>query len=243
MHSAQAGHKSAAKSGRRAAGQDPVKRNQILDGAKRCFLGFGFALTSMSQITAEAGVSKGTIYVYFADKEGLFKALIEREKSAVMSAARHKLEEGGTVAVVLQRFGVYVAARMTSEEIVRAQRMVLGVIEQMPEIAKIFYGGDTFSAHLLLKEYFDDKVAAGELVIADTDLAARQFLDLSMASNFKRRLFGNLPDPLPLERIESLVATAVEMFLTFYDPHHIRAADRASENTRDQRSASESASG
>jgi hypothetical protein len=55
--------------GRTAAGQDPAKRDQILDGAKRCFLRLGFENASMNEITAEAGVSKGTIYVYFQNKE------------------------------------------------------------------------------------------------------------------------------------------------------------------------------
>lgn len=220
MRSAQADSQACPKGGRRAAGEDPVKRNQIIDGAKRCFLSVGFAHASMNQITAEAGVSKGTIYVYFADKEGLFKALIEREKSAVMSAAQETLDQGGTVTEVLMRFGTYVSTRMTSEEVVRAQRMVLGVIEQMPEIARTFYGGDTFSAHRVLAKYFDAKVASGELVIADTDLAARQFLDLSMASNFKRRLFGNLQEPMTAAEIHHIVSSAVGMFMAYYGPQN-----------------------
>lgn len=218
MHSAQADTKAGPKGRRRVAGEDPAKRNQILDGARRCFLSVGFAHASMNQITAEAGVSKGTIYVYFADKEGLFKALIEREKSKGMSAAQETLDKGGTIPEVLHRFGTSISTRMTSDEMVRAQRMVLGVIEQMPEIAQIFYGGDTFSAHRILARYLDTKTASGELVIANTDLAARQFLDLSMASNFKRRLFGNLPEPMPASEIESIVSSAVTMFLAVYGP-------------------------
>ena len=224
MRSAHADAKASLGSRRRAAGEDPAKRNQILDGAKRCFLSVGFANASMNQITAEAGVSKGTIYVYFADKEGLFKALIEREKSAVLSGAQDALDQGGSVTDVLLRFGTYVSTRMTAEEVVRAQRMVLGVIEQMPEIARTFYGGDTFSAHRVLAHYFDTKVASGDLVIADTDLAARQFLDLSMASNFKRRLFGNLLEPMSATEINHIVTSAVGMFLAYYGPQHANRA-------------------
>ena len=178
---------------RRVAGQDPVKRTQILDGAKRCFMSLGFEAASMNEITAEAGVSKGTLYVYFEDKEDLFKGLIDREKSAVMAAAKEQLEKGTSTADALYRFGIYVTTRLTSEEVIRAQRMVLGVAERMPEIATRFFGDNSFSAHLTLKAFLDPKVAAGELVIEDVDLAARQFLELSMASCFKRRLFGNLP--------------------------------------------------
>lgn len=201
---------------RRVAGQDPVKRTQILDGAKRCFMSLGFEAASMNEITAEAGVSKGTLYVYFEDKEDLFKGLIDREKSAVMAAAKEQLEKGTSTADALYRFGTYVTTRMTSEEVIRAQRMVLGVAERMPEIATRFFGDNSFSAHLTLKAFLDPKVAAGELVIEDVDLAARQFLELSMASCFKRRLFGNLPKPLPAKDIARVVTIAVDMFMSYY---------------------------
>lgn len=208
--------KADARQRRRVAGQDPVKRAQILDGAKRCFMSLGFEAASMNEITAEAGVSKGTLYVYFEDKADLFKGLIDREKSAVMAAARQELEKGRSTADALHRFGVYVTTRMTSEEVIRAQRMVLGVAERMPEIATRFFGDNSFSAHLTLKDFLEPKVEAGELIIEDLDLASRQFLELSMASCFKRRLFGNLPKPLPAKEIDHVVTAAVDMFLTYY---------------------------
>ena len=49
---------------RLAAGQDPIKRRQILEGAQLVFMRMGFDAASMNDITREAGVSKGTIYVY-----------------------------------------------------------------------------------------------------------------------------------------------------------------------------------
>jgi AcrR family transcriptional regulator len=210
--------KTAARRARKVAGQDPAKRSQILDGAKRCFLSVGFEAASMNEITTESGVSKGTLYVYFQDKEDLFKALIDREKSAVMSAAQHKLAEGGTVPEALQRFGAYVTARLTSEEVIRAQRMVLGVAERMPEIAGRFFSGDSFSAHHILQAWLDERVAAGEMRIEDTDLASRQFLELAMASIYKRRLFGNLPKPVPEKEIQRVVASGVAIFMKAYGP-------------------------
>ena len=99
---------------------------------------------------------------------------------------------------------------------IRAQRMVLGVAERMPEIATRFFSGDSFSAHHILQDWLDDRVAAGELSIEDTDLASRQFLELSMASIYKRRLFGNLPKPVPQKEIDRVVDSAVALFMGFY---------------------------
>ena len=68
--------------GRSAAGEDPVKRGQILEGARRIFVAVGFDAASMNDITREAGVSKSTLYVYFRSKEELFTALIAETRDA-----------------------------------------------------------------------------------------------------------------------------------------------------------------
>jgi AcrR family transcriptional regulator len=51
---------------------DSAKRQQILDGARRCFLAQGFDGSSMNDIVLAAGVSKGTVYAYFPSKEKRF---------------------------------------------------------------------------------------------------------------------------------------------------------------------------
>ncbi|MEO5805491.1 TetR/AcrR family transcriptional regulator [Devosia sp.] len=202
--------------GRTPAGQDPVKRDQILDGAKRCFMTLGFEAASMNEITKEAGVSKGTIYVYFENKEELFTALVDRERGILLDNAHHELEEGTSVADSLQRFGVSITTHLTSDKVMKAQRMVLGVYERMPQIALRFMGPDPFSAIAILQRYLVEKVASGALQIDDTELAARQFIELSMANTFKRRLFGNMPKEAPRADIERTVAIGVAMFLKFY---------------------------
>jgi len=59
------------------------RRRQILDASIDCFAREGFHRTSMSHIIAEAGVSTGTIYLYFTSKEEIVEAIAEE---------RHALE-------------------------------------------------------------------------------------------------------------------------------------------------------
>src|SRR5437879_2940003 len=54
-----------------------LRRSHIMRAALRCFARSGFYATTMDDIAAEAGVSKGAPYVYFASKEALFRALHE----------------------------------------------------------------------------------------------------------------------------------------------------------------------
>src|SRR5712692_2009465 len=58
---------------------DSAKRRQIIEGARIVFRVLGFDAASMGEIAKAAGVSKGTLYVYFKDKDELFQAIVQKE--------------------------------------------------------------------------------------------------------------------------------------------------------------------
>lgn len=202
--------------GKRNAGQNPAKREQILDGAKRCFLAEGFEAASMNEITTHAGVSKGTIYVYFQNKEDLFAALIDRERGRLLASAETELDPGKPVGEALRAFGIALATHLTADETIRSQRMVLGIIERMPRVATRFFAQDQTSAVTILCRFFEQKEAEGVLRIADRDLAASQFLALCNSWLHKSRLFGNRAKPWEGADIARVVDGAVAMFLRAY---------------------------
>src|SRR5438874_13380525 len=59
------------------------RRAQILEAAIVCFAKRGFHQTSMHDISAEAGISVGLIYRYFANKEAVIAAMADRHKSEI----------------------------------------------------------------------------------------------------------------------------------------------------------------
>src|SRR5947199_1775410 len=59
------------------------RRSQILEAAIVCFAKHGFHQTSMHDISAEAGISVGLIYRYFANKEAVIAAMAERHKNEI----------------------------------------------------------------------------------------------------------------------------------------------------------------
>src|SRR4051794_10701515 len=52
---------------------------EILAAALDCFAERGFAATRVEDVAARAGVTKGTVYLYFQTKEDLFKALVRQQ--------------------------------------------------------------------------------------------------------------------------------------------------------------------
>lgn len=201
---------------RRIAGTDPDKRRQILDGALHIFTSRGFDAASMSDIAAAANVSKGTLYVYFEDKEHLFVALIQREREAQKRGALEALNEDSDPVRALTRFGLCIVRMINGDLAVSAHRVVIGVAERMPELGRGFYENGPMLGSKLIAGYLDRMVAEGKLAIDDTYLAAVQFLDLCQSTLTRPRLFNAVRTPPSDEEISHVVGEAVAMFMARY---------------------------
>src|SRR3974390_1027684 len=84
------------------ANNHSATRKHILQFALKHFSRNGYAAASVRQIVDEAGVSKPALYYYFADKAGLFQALVDQahdERYRLMQAAA---DRGGTLAEKLE---------------------------------------------------------------------------------------------------------------------------------------------
>lgn len=201
---------------RRVAGADPDKRHQILEGAHAVFTARGFDAASMSDIAAAANVSKGTLYVYFEDKEHLFVALIEREREKQKQGMYEALAEDPDLAHALLSFGERLVKLLTGEFALSAHRIVLGVAERMPEIGREFYERGPMQGAQRLADFLARRVALGELEIEDTALAAAQFIDLCQSTLMRPRLFNAERKPPAEAEVKRVVGAAVAMFLAQY---------------------------
>lgn len=202
--------------GRPAAGQDPVKRDQIIDGARRVFIDKGFEAASMNDITREAGVSKGTIYVYFANKEELFEALIEEERSTIFKNMYDVLDQVGDLRATLVKFGKVLSAKITSAKVIQAQRTVVGAADRIPELGTRFYERGPKRGHDKVVIFLNAAIARGLLNIPDVDLAAYQFTELCLAGLFRQCIFNYRTKAPSSAEIEHIVSSGVDMFLRFY---------------------------
>lgn len=196
---------------------DPRKRRQILDGASKVFHANGFDAASMNDIARVAGVSKGTLYVYFENKERLFVELIAEEKRADLWPIVSLDPEDHDIEGVLNRFGQEFLKLLTRPYYIKAMRTVFSIVERMPDIGADFYLRGPQVCMGKLAEYLEAQTRAGVVEIEDCLLAAQQFLDLSQASLLRRLLFNATPT-LSESEIELQVSRAVTFFLKVYKP-------------------------
>lgn len=194
---------------------ESAKRRQILDGARAVFLAQGFDAASMGEIARVAGVSKGTLYVYFDSKERLFEEIVHGQCRSQAEQVFALDSEDHDVEAVLTRLGKGFVRFLCRPDGVSPLRTVISIADRMPEIGKTFYETGPAFGIARVARYLEDQVTASVLAIEDCELAAAQFLDSCQSTTFKPMLFNASERPSD-ERIDHVVATAVRTFLAAY---------------------------
>jgi AcrR family transcriptional regulator len=204
----------APRSVRIVAEEDTSKRRQILDGARKVFMDLGFDGASMGEIARSAGVSKGTLYVYFADKNRLFEAIVE-ETALEQGEIAFDFDASGDAATTLREFGAAYIAMILRPDGGSAIRTVMAIAERMPDVGRRYYERVLQKTINRLAGHLGVHEAAGELIIDDRELAASQFLLMCQASLFLPFIFQAAPPPSPT-RVAVVIESAVRMFLAAY---------------------------
>jgi AcrR family transcriptional regulator len=194
--------------------EEASKRRQILEGARKMFMDFGFDGASMGEIAKAAGVSKGTLYVYFADKCALFEAIVE-EEAIEQGKVAFNLDPARDVPTTLHEFGEAYIAMICRPGGGSAIRTVMSIAERMPDVGRRYYERVLEKTINRLATYLEAHVAQDELAIDDCQFAASQFMLMCQASLFLPFIFQAAPSPSP-NRINQVVASAVRMFLAAY---------------------------
>ena len=154
----------------------------------------GFDGASMGEIARSAGVSKGTLYVYFADKSRLFEAIVEEELLEQGKAAFNFDPERDVTATLLD-FGQAYIQLLCRPGGGSAIRTVMAIAERMPEVGRRFYNNVVALTIAELAAYLEAHVRSGDLDIEDCQLAATQFMQMCQASLFMPFVFQAAPAP------------------------------------------------
>ena len=194
--------------------EESSKRRQILDGARKVFMDLGFDGASMGEIARSAGVSKGTLYVYFDDKNRLFEAIVE-EEALEQGKVAFNFDPERDVTTTLMEFGQAYIQLLCRPGGGSATRTVMAIAERMPEVGRRFYNNVIALTIARLAAYLEVHTRSGDLEIEDCQLAATQFMQMCQASLFMPFIFQAAPAP-SAERIAQVVKSATRMFLAGY---------------------------
>ena len=184
---------------------------EICAAALDVFAEKGFAAAKLDEIARRAGVSKGTLYLYFKDKQDLFRAVvrdtvapnIEAVQQAVLAA---ELPFAEVVRIFLARF-----AEVTSRVPVGAvAKMVIGESRNFPELAKVWHDQVASRALAMLATLIARAQERGEVRQGDPRLHAFTFVGaMLMGVLWRETLQPAGGEPVDLEKLAKQHAETV----------------------------------
>jgi len=209
-----------------------VRPQQIMAAAAKVFARDGLHGASLDHVAREAGITKGTIYLYYRNKEDLFLATM-RQKSAEAFAALEAAGRAGGRGDFRRRLALFAEAAyraMGSPEALPIIRMVLAEAGRFPETAELFFREFILKNNRRLAAVLEQGMAAGELRPADSLVAARGLIGMLLVFVLSQRVLGG-ERVLPLSD-RRILRTVTSIFLDGIAPRDGRGKPKPSRGNR-----------
>lgn len=116
-----------------------MKAQQILDAATEVFLRHGFSAATTDMIQKQAGVSKATVYMCYANKEILFSAVIEQQCSKMQERIESIVVESKDLHQSLVQIGINYLNFLLSPNGLAIFRVCIAEATRFPQLSNLFY--------------------------------------------------------------------------------------------------------
>jgi TetR/AcrR family transcriptional regulator, repressor for uid operon len=191
---------------------DPVKfeekRQEILEGAARCFMRDGFRGASISTICAEAQISPGHLYHYFPSKEAIIEAMAATHLESIRARFSQLADKKDAIAVITAELQRSRKGASSGE-----QALILDLMAEAgrnPAIAKIVHSHTRAIRGLLAETLRNGQATGGIDPNLDVELAAYILINLMDGSKILR-----IRDPkIDTQKCDEMLATMIARFLS-----------------------------
>jgi AcrR family transcriptional regulator len=189
-----------------------ARPSEILAAALETFVEHGYAATKLEDVAKRAGVTKGTLYIYFESKEALFKAVVRESVVPILTTAEELAQDmGADPEVLLRQLVSHWWEAMGPSALGGLPKLVMSEAANFPELAQFWYDevvrrGRQIFAHVLRRG-----MASGQFRNVDVDLAVRMILAPVLMAAIWRHSF--LACEKEAFSVEAYLATTVDIFL------------------------------
>lgn len=147
--------------------------SEVLDAALSEFFEKGFEAARLEDIAARAGVSKGTIYLYFSSKEEVFEALVNSIPQANIEDLERLLSDPElSPEIQLDRFLRLLGAAIRDERMIKFPRLIISAAGRFPHLADIYRREVVTRAVSVLSSIIERGVQSGAFRAVDPQQAA-----------------------------------------------------------------------
>ncbi len=193
------------------------KAEVILTAARNLFLKNGYVETTMDAIAVKAGMTKQTVYSYYASKEVLFTEIITEFCNRPPASKNKPLPENAPFKDVLEAIGLRLLDLITTEEVLATTRLVISEADRYPKLAKMYYESGTLRLVQMLTEFLDAQNKAGIIHIPNTQSAASYFLAMLKGQYYLRMILKIKPSPsetLKMAHVRDTVNVFMEIYVS-----------------------------
>src|ERR1700761_3241029 len=171
---------------------------EIIAAAGRLFADHGFAATKLEDVARLAGVAKGSIYLYFATKEELFRAVVRSAVVPQVQVIRGTAQAfEGALADLLPKLLNGAASILGRPDVFAVVRMVIGESRNFPDLAKIWHDEVVAPVFGALAGVIARAQAKGEVLDGDARLYAFSVIGPLFTATMFRDVFSRATDELP----------------------------------------------
>ena len=149
-----------------------ARPGELLDAALDLFVEKGFAATRSEEVAARAGVSKGTLFLYFPSKEELFKAVVRENVSGRFAEWQDEFEsfQGSTPDMVRYCLRVW-WERLGATRASGITKLMISEARNFPELAAFYQREVIRPGNLLIRRILQRGIDRGEFKPLDLDYA------------------------------------------------------------------------
>ena len=174
-----------------------ARPSEIIEAALACFAAKGFAATRLDDIAARAGVTRGTLYLYFTGKEELFKEVVRQAVLPLLALREREIARPDQSATEqLRGFLLSIPQTLTGSPLPAIPKIIVAEAQNFPELAEFYFNEVMSRARSNLKALLRRGVQRGEFRKVDIDHVFYCTVGPIAASVIWRHVFGKV-DPEP----------------------------------------------
>jgi AcrR family transcriptional regulator len=145
---------------------------ELMAAALELFVEKGFAGTRLDDVAAHAGVSKGTLYLYFDSKEALFKAVIQEAIVPILEEGAGLIDSfaGSTTDLLCKLIGEW-WQRIGNTPLAGVPKLMISEAGNFPELATYYHDAVILRGRDLMRRTLQRGIASGEFRAVDVETA------------------------------------------------------------------------
>ena len=154
-----------------------ARPGEIIEAALDLFVANGFNATRLDDVARRAGVSKGTLYLYFSSKEDLFRAVVQEViVPEVEKAEKHASEFVGSQSELIKTLIINWWNVVGKTRLASIPKLMVSEAANFPELAEFYVKNVVARARNLLSNAITKGVQQGEFIEVDPVCTTRLLL-------------------------------------------------------------------